>query len=360
MPKLPPVRRLLLTLWLFLTLSLPGVGYAAPGAAWVPAPTAPVARPDIPAPPGGWWVEDGLYARVFGIPEDRVTVRRLADHAAKSVPALGERLGVPAGGTMDVYLAPTRAFFSSMQPGETPAWAEGTAWAALGLVFLHAPEARNGTAPPIEQILDHEIVHVLLGRAFAPAEPPHWLQEGLAQYYAGELGQDDAQTLTGSGGPILPLAQITRGFPRDPVLARAAYAESADFVGWLANRHGEGALRGMIGAIDRGANFEDALRMATGEDPAVITTAWESQWQDPWLRVAAWARSPILWFVLTAALLGGWWRRRRRAQRRMEVWALEEEADRRRREAERLAWEVPVRPPLYVVHVRPEESETFH
>ena len=357
---LPPVRNLLITLWFTVLLLLPGRAEAAPGAAWVPAPVAPIERPAVPAPPGGWWVEDGLYARVSGIPADRPTVRRLADHAAQSVPKLSERLGVPAGGTIDIYLAPSRDFFSSMQPGETPAWAEGTAWAALGRVFLPAPEARNGTAQPIEQVLDHEIVHVLLGRAFAPKEPPHWLQEGLAQFYAGELGQDDAETLTSSGGPILPLAQITRGFPRDPVLARAAYAESADFVGWLANRHGEGALRAMINAIDRGASFEDALQSATGEDPALITRAWESQWQDPWLRVAAWARSPVLWFVGAGALLAGWWRRRRRAQKKLQAWAYEEEVERRRREAERAAWEVPVRPRLYVVEVQPEDSEVYH
>lgn len=331
--------RVLLALWLAL-LSFPAS--AAPE--WRAAPEPITERPDIPAPDGGWWLEDGQYARVYGAVADKVTVRRLADHAATATPELGRRLGVPTGGTVDVYLAPTRAFFSSVQPGTPPDWADGTAWASLGLVFLHAPDARAGTATPLETVLDHELVHVLLGRAFHPQPVPRWLQEGLAQFYAGEVGPQTAEALAqaGGAGELLPLAQITRGFPRDPVTAQLAYAESADFVAFVHAQYGEEALRKLIRAIGGGQSFEDAVYTATGQDAKALEGAWLEQWASPWLRVVRIANSSVLWFVGSLAIVFGAYRRWKRGRDKLRAWEAEE--------ARRLAALTPKPAPLFPLH----------
>lgn len=301
---------------------------ALAGPSWRAAPDAVVERPSIGAPVGGWWTEAGVYARVHGSPEDAVTVRRLADHAAVSVPRLAHRIGVPTGGTIDIYLAPSQADFEKLQPGEPPEWADGTAWPRWGLVFLRAPSARPGTAEPLEQVLDHELVHVLLGRAFLPGTPPRWLQEGLAQYWSGEMGPQvgrDLATVVFGRDELFSLAELSRGFYGDPVQARRAYAAAADFVSFLAGEHGEGAVRGLISGMASGMKFEEALRAATGEDPAAIEAAWRGRWADPALILEAVTSPDLLWGVAGVLALIGAWRVRRRTKKKLERWEREEE-----------------------------------
>lgn len=335
-PTVLGVKRLLLALWLLLAALLPPGAHAGEPE-WHKAPEPMVERPVVPAPVGGWWVEDGQYARVYSLSADRVTARRLADHAAVSVPRLAERLGVPAGETMEIYLAPTRDLFGTIQPGTPPDWADGTAWAALGLVFLHAPEARDGTAEPLEQVLDHEIVHVLLGRAFLPRVVPRWLQEGLAQFYAGELDARVATTLSVAAGKdeLLPMAQITRGFPKDPTRAHIAYAQSADFIGWLASHHGEPAIRTLIQQLALGHDYEDAIQEATGLSAKTVEGKWRDGWNDPFFKIAALVNTNVLWGIGGVLLLAGAVRRRQKTKEKLARWEAEEAAAQERIRARR-------------------------
>ena len=66
-------------------------------------------------------------------------------------------------------------------------------------------------------------------RAFAPRTPPAWLQEGVAQVLADQLGPEQAQTLArGSMTGLVSLEGLEHGFPSDPRRAQLAYAESAE------------------------------------------------------------------------------------------------------------------------------------
>lgn len=314
-------------MWSWLAPLLLSVGLVSAGEPVARASHEPiVAPPVVTAPEGGWYEVDGIYARVLGADADRATVRRLADHAATAVPRLSRALGVPAGTRMDVYVAP-ESQFAAIQPGEPPDWADGTAWPTQGLVFLHSPHDRAGTAEALETVLDHEIVHVLLGRAFAPERPPRWLQEGMAQLYAGEINPALADTLAQAklGGGLLPLPTLVRGFPADAGLARLAYAQSADFVGWIGTTYGDDALRRLVAELDRGATAEQAIRTVTGKPLAEVETAWSARWQSPWLWVKALLGSGILWGVFSLLIVVGAWRRWRRGKLRLALWEAEEE-----------------------------------
>lgn len=310
------------TLWLFFF-----VRAALAGPSWQAAPELFVERPAVAAPIGGWRTEDGQYARVYGTSADTVTMRRLADHAATAVPRLAHRLGVPAGGTIDIYLAPSQAEFERIQPNAPPDWADGTAWPRWGMIFLRAPSARPGTAESLEQVLDHELIHVLVGRAFAPGTPPRWLQEGLAQYYSGELGPQVAEDLTSvvfGRDQLFSLRELSGGFHGDAVQARHAYAAAADFIGFLGREHGEDAVRGVVAEMAGGATFSDALATATGSDLATIEGEWRGRWSDPALLVNA-VNVELLWGLGGVLLAIGAWRARRRTRAKLERWEQEEE-----------------------------------
>lgn len=290
--------------------------------------------------PAGWVESPGPYATVHGAPEDAATVRRVAEHVAKSFPALSGRLGVPIGAAIDIVVAPDDDAFASLQPGHTPDWADGTAWPALGQVFLHAPSARRGDAPALEQVTDHELVHILVGRAFQGRPVPRWLQEGLAQFFAGELGPQTAGVLSlGSAtGRLLPFSRISAGFPSDAVGAQLAYAQTADFTAFLSQRAGGGArgdavLRKLLAAGQRGATLSEAVYAATGESLESLEARWRARWTSPWVRVDGLAQSGIPALAATALLAVGAWRRRRRYHSGLQRLDEEEEAEEAHRAA---------------------------
>ena len=307
----------------FLFLSLvafaAGVGSAAaqPGKGAAPRAAAPHEAPFKVSLPADWVASAGVYAVVHGERADAVTVRRLAAHAAVAIPALSGRLGVPAGAQMDIFVAPDDESFGALQPGHTPDWADGTAWPADGDIFLHAPSARSGTAPRLEQVLDHEIVHILVGRAFQGRPVPRWLQEGLAQYYSGELGPETAETLTRAAGTgqLLPLRLISAGFPDDALGAQLAYAQTADFTAFLAQRAGGGqegdvALRKLLAAAQMGATLQDAVYACTGDELPLLEMQWQGRWLSLPVRLDGLMRSGLPGLVAAALVAYGALRRR--------------------------------------------------
>lgn len=342
-------RRLLAFLLLLLTVFGVCLGPAEAGESrWYQAPVLPEERPTVPSPPGGWWLEDGQYVRTFGAWQDHETVRRLADHAAVAVPRLSRRLGVPSGEAIDVYLVPTQDAFMQVQPGTPPPWADGTAWASLGLVFLKAPAARVTQAKPLEQVLDHELVHVLLGRAFAPRVPPRWFQEGLAQFYAGEVGLVGGRSLLVVEGEVPELWQLRGYFAEHSPSAELAYAASADFFGWMAATYGERAIRETIAGLAAGDDLDTALTTATGQDAKALGDAWHARWEDPLMRIVRAVNLNLVFGIGALALVYGAWRRRRRAQSRLARWEQEEEAARAILRARTVSFPHPV-PPIDLV-----------
>lgn len=322
------------TIALLLAASLlAGPAFAAPEAEsrpvtrWEQAPdTAP--RPEVEDPEGGWRTEIGLYADVHGDWADQAVLLRLANHAAVSIPQLAERLGVRPSGPIDVYVLSSEADFQRLQPGRTPDWADGTAWPNHGLIFLKTPSIRPGNADPLEQVLDHELVHILLGQAFDGRPVPRWFQEGMAQFYSGEATFEKAIALARNdfGLEPLPLANITGGFPPDPARAQLAYAQSADFIAWLHARGGDASLRTLVRELAAGTPVNDALRSASGLGVAEADAAWRST-QPATLDWYRWVTNPAGWWGAVAAFLAiGAYRRRRRGQRKLEQWDAEERA----------------------------------
>lgn len=285
----------------------------------------PLEPPSLPAPPGGWWKEDGLYLQVFSAVGDRKVATNLARAGNELLPGLSERLGLPIGAMVEVYLAPTQEDFNNLQPGTPPDWADGTAWPLQGLVFLRAPSLRPGTAEPLEQVLKHELVHILVGRAFGQQHPPHWLQEGLAAYISGEATPERSQELSGRNpNTLLNFAALENGFPRDPLLARLAYAESGDLVGFLAARHGDAALGRIVKEMAAGETMTSAMRRVTGESPVELEKLWMQRWEEPWGRLPAMA-GLVGGVGMTVGAVLAMRRIRRRNQQKLERWEREEQ-----------------------------------
>jgi len=266
---------------------------------------------------------------VVGDPADQPTVAHLAAHATEALPQLAEALGVPVPGGLRVTVAPSEVAFRDLQPGKPPGWADGTAWPSSGEIFLKSPRIRYGTATPLDTVLDHELVHVLLGDAFGDRPVPSWLQEGTAKVLAREYTPQMTDALAGAvlGRSLLSLQELTGGFPAEPGRAQLAYAQSADLIAFLRNRYGPEALPKLVGRMARGEDVETAMRAVTGLPPLALEAAWRARLlaSPIWLRALV---RPELWMGLggLAFLIGGSFRLRRN-RARLARWEEQEDME---------------------------------
>ena len=104
--------------------------------------------------------------------------------------------------------------------------------------------------------MNHEIVHILLGRAFGHRPVPHWLQEGVAQIVSGEYNEQTMETLGWGkvGQGWYTLQEISRGFPSNAARAKLAYAESA-YRWFLLETYGVDTLQEVIAHMAHGYSF---------------------------------------------------------------------------------------------------------
>ncbi len=320
------LRRLLLMV--ALVLGLMG-GQQASAAEWVSSPQ-PVEEVPPPPLPAGWIAVRGPFLVVHGRPEDRPQLTRLARHGARSLPRLAQELGLPLGHTVHVALPTEQVQFRQLQPGAPPHWADGTAWPQHGWIFLRHPRLRPPGATPLQTVLDHELVHVLMGRAFDPNRAPRWLDEGTAQVFAGELTPDTTRRLARGliGRDLYTLQELDWGFPRDRAGAQLAYAQSADFVAFFRAEYGDDAFRVLLRELSKGAEIQGAVRVSTGLFLEDVDQAWRSRLSRPRLVLSALGAVDTVWFL--TGVLGFFGvivvhiRQRRRRRRIIEEERLEE------------------------------------
>ncbi len=313
------------TWWLALLLALaPDVSAAEMRAA---DPSELPGNVGLPPVPEGWETQWAPFLRVHSPPDHSVLALHLVRVGAARAKELSEHFGVPVGDTIHVFLAPDNETFRSLQAGRPPTWADATAWPSQGAIFLRVPSARGATEKPLETVFVHELVHILLGRAFAPGDPPTWLQEGLARFTAGQVAPDTMARVSRLG-TVPALHELAAGFPNQAAHASAAYDVSGAFIAWFDGTYGPKATRRLVQGLIGGRDLDAAFVGATGQGLAAVESDWRSSW----------APSPfsgmpldpnLLWGAGGLLLVAVGWNRRKRFHERM---ARLEDDERRARE----------------------------
>jgi hypothetical protein len=266
-------------------------------------------------------------------------------------------MGVAAGGPIDIYIAPDQQSFLHMQPHIPPDWADGTAWPHQGLIFLRSSDIRRGTSSPLPQVLDHEIAHILLGRAFAHRGVPRWLQEGVAQLVAREYNSQTVERLASgvAGDSLLSLRQLSKGFPKDPLRASLAYAQSADFVAFLHQKHGKQSIQTLIREMSSGKPFAASLQLATGHNIDQLDLQWRGQLNSSWMWLGGLVSDSFLLGMTGLLLFWGVFRKRAQNQERMKKWE-EDDAIQDALAAQVASWSQYKAQPIWLYDILAEEE----
>lgn len=206
-------------------------------------------------------------------------------------------------------------------------WISGYALSDRGLIVVMPQRVPNYPDSSLEDLLRHEVAHVLIARAAGNRPLPRWFHEGLAMIAGGSWGFDDRSHLTLAllADRPVSLAELEERFAGGQGEVNRAYSIAGAFVRDLFERYGPEAAPAILAGVARGLSFEDAFRAATRTSLAVAESSFWSR-QTFWYRwVPVLTSSVTLWMLVTLLALWAMKRRRTRDAALRAAWDAEEE-----------------------------------
>jgi hypothetical protein len=208
-------------------------------------------------------------------------------------------------------------------------WVAGFALETPELIVIfpaRSPSYPHGT---VDDVLRHEVAHVLINRASDGNSVPRWFNEGVAM--AAEHGwrfEDQTELLYQLvAGSRINLDELDQLFTSSRSGQSRAYALAGAFVRDLMRSYGTAVVAEILRRTGRGASFESAFRDATGVRPAQAEAGfWQRQriWTT-WVPI--FTSSATIWVLVTLLALLAIRRRRQKNAEIERKWEEEGEED---------------------------------
>jgi len=230
-----------------------------------------------------------------------------------------------AGGPITVVLAPE----GSPEAEAAEDWVAGYAYGALGRVVLLVDRTPRYPDGSLEELLDHEVAHVLVARAAGNRPVPRWFNEGLSMVagHAWGFGDRSRLTLVMVTRNDLPLAELDQLFGGHRGEVARAYALAGALVRDLLSRFGPDVAARILRDVRFGLSFEDAVRRSTGRSVESLESSFWRRHAFTYRWVPILTSSFTLWTGIVVLALIAFGRRRQRDAEIRARWELEEELE---------------------------------
>jgi hypothetical protein len=210
----------------------------------------------------------------------------------------------------------------------TPPPTAGYALPEQNLIVLFPARSPQYPHDTLEDVLHHEVAHVLMARAAGGAGLPLWFHEGLAVLGERTWGLEDQARLVSEMVMVspTPLDRVDAMFAADGSKTRA-YTLAAAFVRELIRRHGADAPANVLRRMRGGETFERAFADAMGESVAEAENAfWNGQ--RFWTSIGPFLTTQTaLWMGVTVIALAAIIRRRMQRAEKRKQWEESEESE---------------------------------
>lgn len=292
----------------------------------------------LPALPEGF-IEERIGRVTWAYPPSSADlVAKLQREFAGSFFAITDELGVQIDSRMVIRIArgPDDMRALAPQGAPPPDYAVGVAYPSLGLVILSLVNPQGWFPPDLPSVLTHELSHIALHRAVGGKALPRWFVEGLAVHQAGEQNLVRVQTLWEAAvvDEVLPLAALSKNFPRKPHEVNRAYAQSADLVAYmLRTERDRERLPVLLRHVAEGMSFEEAVLSSYHVDLAYLDREWRQALNERFRVLPLVLTGTALWGGIAVLAVVAFVRRRRDHRAKMERWAEEEAAQERAQQA---------------------------
>lgn len=257
---------------------------------------------------------------------DPISILQIAEDFYAEMPQLTARM--PAG-MIDIWVCDTQKDFQASVHAPIQDWAVGCAFPLSRRIVIQNPQHIALAKLQLAQVLRHEIAHVLFGQCTRKSvkEIPLWFIEGIAIYFADEWVPSRHETLLKHifSKSILPLHELTRGFPRSKAGAELAYAESQDALRWLVEVKSRDALFALIAELHAGNNFNTAFETVVGWNLATFEAHWRESLAERYRWASLFSNSYFFWGGLGGLALLGYLVCRNRRQRHLNKLSQQED-----------------------------------
>jgi hypothetical protein len=222
-----------------------------------------------------------------------------------------ELVGLDAPGPdIRVVLAPE----SSPLARNVPAWVSGYTDGISNVVVLLAERTPSYPDGGLEEVLAHEVTHVLIHRASGGRPVPRWFNEGLAMLAARSWRlRDETELALGVlSGPRVPLWKLDDLFQGDRRQVEHGYALAGTLVKDLLDRYGPAVPRIVLARLALGDTFEEAIRGATGATLIDVGEAFYARQASLKRWIPILTSTAALWFGISVLAIVAAIRKRRR------------------------------------------------
>jgi hypothetical protein len=229
-----------------------------------------------------------------------------------------ELVGLDAPGPdIRVVLAPE----SSPLARNVPAWVSGYTDGISNVVVLLAERTPSYPDGGLEEVLAHEVTHVLIHRASGGRPVPRWFNEGLAMLAARSWRlRDETELALGVlSGPRVPLWKLDDLFQGDRRQVEHGYALAGTLVKDLLDRYGPGVPRIVLARLALGDTFEEAIRGATGATLIDVGEAFYARQASLKRWIPILTSTAALWFGISVLAIVAAIRKRRKRAELVEV-----------------------------------------
>ena len=214
-----------------------------------------------------------------------------------------------AGAAVPVFLEPEDGPIAR----ETPTWVAG--FASRSEVVLFPARAPSYPHDSLEELLQHEVAHVLIARAAGGRPVPRWFHEGvaLAAERAWRLSDRTHFAFDVAFGGTVPVSSLDRLFEGGPGEVARAYRLSGMLQQDLLLVHGSNLPARVLAGMRGGLTFDAAFHASAGIG---VDEASEAFWgrRRLWVTWLPWLTSAgSLWALVTLLALAAFavvrWRR---------------------------------------------------
>jgi hypothetical protein len=206
--------------------------------------------------------------------------------------------------------------------GDAPvvaSWIAGFAQQDNVVIFpLRSPRYPDST---LDDVLRHEVAHVLIWRASSGRPIPRWFNEGLAMAAERPRLLDQTQLFAFlASGARLTLRELDLLFDGGEADRARAYQLSRILVWDLLRKHGKDSGGRILGQVAQGASFETAFKNVIGQS----TAAAEAEFFRTGRILTIWMpivfSQEALWLGITLLAILAIWRKRKRGAEMRKRW----------------------------------------
>ena len=208
-----------------------------------------------------------------------------------------------------------------------PSWASGYALSRLGIIVLLPERVVGYPYDSLENVLSHEVAHILTARASGNHDLPRWFDEGLAMVAAHSWDFEETARLKWAMviGNDIPLSELNALFHKDGASAKKAYVLSHALVRYFIQQYGRSWPQTMLRAISQGLSFEEAFIRTTFTPLDKAEAAFWAQ-QTVWTRwVPAITSTLALWLGIVGLAFYAYRKQRQRAKSLQQQWKDEDD-----------------------------------